>query len=57
MTGIQAAITVYTLVMACLMITGGKLGQMFGRKRTFAVGCVIYGCGSFVTRYRPACRC
>src|SRR5690242_19480373 len=48
-TGIQTAITFYTLVMASLMITGGKLGQILGRKRAFAIGCVIYGCGSFVT--------
>jgi MFS family permease len=48
-TGVQTAITFYTLVMASLMITGGKLGQILGRKRAFAIGCVIYGCGSFVT--------
>ena len=48
-TGIQTAITAYTLVMATLMITGGKIGQILGRKRAFAIGCVIYGCGSFVT--------
>jgi MFS family permease len=48
-TGIQTAITLYTLVMASLMITGGKLGQIWGRKRAFAIGCVIYGSGSFVT--------
>jgi MFS family permease len=48
-TGIQTAITFYTLVMASLMITGGKIGQILGRKRTFAIGCVIYGCGSFIT--------
>ena len=48
-TGIQTAITFYTLVMASLMITGGKLGQILGRKRAFAIGCVIYGTGSFVT--------
>src|SRR5689334_17280689 len=48
-TGIQAAITFYTLVMATLMITGGKLGQILGRKRGFAIGCVIYGCGSLIT--------
>jgi MFS family permease len=47
--GIQTAITLYTLVMASLMITGGKIGQIVGRKRAFAIGCVIYGCGSFVT--------
>jgi MFS family permease len=48
-TGIQTAITLYALVMASLMITGGKIGQIIGRKRAFSIGCVIYGCGSFVT--------
>src|SRR5215510_12159566 len=48
-TGIQAAITFYTLVMASLMITGGKFGQILGRKRAFAIGCVTYGCGSLTT--------
>jgi MFS family permease len=48
-TGIQTAITFYTLVMASLMITGGKVGQILGRKRAFALGCVIYGCGSLIT--------
>ena len=42
-TGIQTAITLYTLVMASLMITGGKIGAIIGRKRAFAIGCVIYG--------------
>src|SRR5215831_14954641 len=53
-TGIQSAITLYTLVMASLMITGGKIGQIIGRKRAFAIGCVIYGCGSFVTAISPS---
>jgi MFS family permease len=48
-TGIQTAITFYTLVMAAFMITGGKIGQIIGRKRAFAIGCVIYGAGSFTT--------
>src|SRR5690348_7833246 len=48
-TGIQTAITLYTLVMATLMITGGKIGGIIGRKRAFAIGCVIYGCGSLTT--------
>src|SRR6059058_827428 len=52
-TGIQTAITLYTLVMASLMITGGKLGQIWGRKRAFAIGCVIYGCGSLTTAIAP----
>jgi MFS family permease len=52
-TGIQTAITLYTLVMASLMITGGKVGQIVGRKRAFAIGCVIYGAGSFTTSIAP----
>jgi MFS family permease len=53
-TGIQGAITAYTLVMAALMITGAKIGAMIGRKRAFAIGCVIYGCGSFTTSIAPS---
>jgi MFS family permease len=52
-TGIQTAITLYTLVMASLMITGGKIGQIVGRKRAFAVGCVVYACGSLTTSLAP----
>jgi MFS family permease len=52
-TGIQGAITAYTLVMAALMITGAKVGALVGRKRAFAIGCVIYGCGSFTTAIAP----
>lgn len=52
-TGIQAAITAYTLVMASLMITGGKIGEILGRKRAFTIGCVVYACGSFTTSLAP----
>jgi len=52
-TGIQTAITLYTLVMASLMITGGKIGQILGRKRAFTLGCLIYGVGSFTTSLAP----
>jgi len=52
-TGIQGAITAYTLVMAALMIPGAKVGAIIGRKRAFAIGCVIYGCGSFTTALAP----
>ena len=48
-TTIQAVITFYSLVMAALMITGGKVGDRVGRRRAFTIGMVIYGVGSFVT--------
>ena len=53
-TGIQGAITAYTLVMAALMITGAKIGALIGRKRAFAIGCIVYGCGSFTTAIAPS---
>jgi MFS family permease len=53
-TGIQGAITAYTLVMASLMITGAKVGAIIGRKRAFAIGCIIYGCGSLTTALAPS---
>ncbi|MFC7263989.1 MFS transporter [Streptomyces lutosisoli] len=52
-TGIQGAITAYTLVMAMFMIPGGKVGELIGRKRAFMIGCFIYGCGSFTTALAP----
>jgi MFS family permease len=52
-TGIQTAITLYTLVMATLMITGGKIGSLIGRRRAFMIGCVIYGVGSLTTSLAP----
>jgi MFS family permease len=52
-TGVQTAITLYTLVMATTMITGGKIGTMIGRRRAFAIGCVIYGAGSLTTSLAP----
>lgn len=48
-TTIQAAITLYALVMAMLMLTGGKLGDIWGRERAFVVGLGIYATGSALT--------
>jgi MFS family permease len=52
--GSRRRITLYTLVMAALMITGGKLGALLGRKRAFTIGCVIYGAGSATTAIAPS---
>ncbi len=48
-TTIQVVIALYALVMAALMITGGKLGDLWGRRRAFSIGLVIYGTGSALT--------
>jgi EmrB/QacA subfamily drug resistance transporter len=48
-TTIQGVITLYALVMAALFMTGGKLGDILGRRRAFVIGHVIYGVGSLLT--------
>jgi EmrB/QacA subfamily drug resistance transporter len=48
-TTIQAVIAFYALVMAGLMLTGGKLGDIFGRRRIFVAGMIVYACGSALT--------
>jgi EmrB/QacA subfamily drug resistance transporter len=48
-TTIQAVIAFYALVMAGLMLTGGKLGDLLGRRRAFAIGLCIYAAGSALT--------
>jgi EmrB/QacA subfamily drug resistance transporter len=48
-TTIQGVITLYSLVMAALMIAGGKLGDLLGRRKIFGIGLVVYGVGSLVT--------
>ena len=48
-TGVQGAITMYTLVMAAFMLVGAKLGDIWGRDRVFAVGLAVYGAGSAIT--------
>jgi EmrB/QacA subfamily drug resistance transporter len=52
-TTIQAVITLYSLVMAMFMLTGGKVGDILGRRRTFVIGLVIYACGSALTAAAP----
>ncbi len=46
---IQTAITFYALVMAAFMITGGKLADVWGRRRTFTAGMIVYAAGSALT--------
>ena len=48
-TTIQAVITLYCLVMAMLILTGAKIGDIIGRRRAFVIGLIIYACGSAVT--------
>jgi MFS family permease len=52
-TGVQQAITLFTLTMAALMIPGSKLSDIFGRKRIFTVGLTVYGIGALLAAAAP----
>ncbi|MFI7408090.1 MFS transporter [Streptomyces sp. NPDC049627] len=52
-TAIQAVITLYALVMAAFMVTGGRIGDMLGRRRMFLIGMCVYGTGSALTAAAP----
>ncbi|MFE1296781.1 MFS transporter [Streptomyces sp. NPDC058733] len=51
--GVQVAITVFLLVMAALMIPGGKLTDRYGRKRCFLTGLVVYAAGALLSAAAP----
>lgn len=51
--GVQLAITIFLLVMAALMIPGGKLTDRIGRKRCLTVGLLIYGVGALLSAAAP----
>ena len=55
--GVQIAITIFLLVMAALMIPGGKLTDRYGRKRCFIVGLVVYGVGALLSAAAPGWVC
>ncbi|HZL74107.1 MAG TPA: MFS transporter, partial [Propionibacteriaceae bacterium] len=51
--GIQIAITIFLLVMAALMIPGGKLTDRYGRKRLFMLGLIVYAVGALLSAVAP----
>ncbi|MFO0971434.1 MAG: DHA2 family efflux MFS transporter permease subunit [Candidatus Saccharimonadales bacterium] len=50
---IQWVISAYALTLAALTVTGGRLGDLFGRKRMFIVGALLFAAGSLVTSVAP----
>ncbi|MEO8906446.1 MAG: MFS transporter [Microbacteriaceae bacterium] len=49
----QATITFYTLTMAAVMLLGAKLGDVWGRRRAFVIGAIVYSVGSLITGLSP----
>jgi MFS family permease len=51
--GVQAAITLFLLIMAILMIPCSKLTDRWGRKRCLTAGLVLYGIGALISALSP----
>jgi len=51
--GVQVAITIFLLVMAALMIPGGKLTDKYGRTRCLTAGLVLFGVGAIISALSP----
>lgn len=49
----QGAITFYALTMAAFMVLGAKLGDVWGRRRAFAIGAIIFAVGALTTSLSP----
>jgi MFS family permease len=49
--GVQAAISIYALVMAAFILIGGKLADIIGQKRTFMIGLAIYCTGTTIASF------
>jgi EmrB/QacA subfamily drug resistance transporter len=45
---LQWVISAYSLTLAALTVTGGRLGDLFGRKRMFMLGAFLFAVGSFI---------
>src|ERR1700751_1421300 len=45
---LEWTINAYTLTFAVLLVTGGRLGDIFGRRRMFLFGVSVFGTASFL---------
>src|ERR1700709_1892422 len=53
---LQWVITGYSLVFASLLIIGGRLGDIYGARRVFVIGLLLFGIGSFIASGSPSVR-
>ena len=47
--GLQWVMNGYLLVIAALVVTGGRLGDMFGRRTVFTLGLLVFAAGSVLS--------
>src|SRR5436190_7038126 len=45
---LQWVISAYALMLAALTVTGGRMGDLFGRRRMFRLGALVFAAGAFI---------
>ena len=50
---LEWTVNAYTLTLAVLLVTGGRLGDIFGRRRMFLFGVVVFGLSSLAIGFAP----
>ena len=50
---LQWTVNAYTLTFAVLLVTGGRLGDIFGRRRMFLAGVVVFALSSAAIGLAP----
>ena len=45
---LEWTVNAYTLSFAVLLVTGGRLGDLFGRRRMFLLGVIVFGVSGFL---------
>lgn len=50
----QWVVNAYTLMLAALILTGGALGDLYGRKKLFSLGVLIFAASSLLCGFAPS---
>ena len=53
LSALEWTVNAYTLTFAVLMVTGGRLGDIFGRRRMFLFGVIVFGVSSAAIGFAP----
>jgi EmrB/QacA subfamily drug resistance transporter len=53
LSALEWTVNAYTLTFAVLMVTGGRLGDIFGRRRMFIFGVIVFGISSAAIGFAP----
>ena len=53
LSALEWTVNAYTLTFAVLLVTGGRLGDIFGRRRMFLFGVIVFGLSSLAIGFAP----